>query len=341
MLLPLDKNESPFDLPGKIKEKILEKIASIPFNRYPDPAYEGLKRKLGSLCGFSPSSVVLGNGGDEILWMVFSVFVQPGDTVLAFTPTFSEYYRLADLFGARFLSVPIDLSGDIPVFDYSLFLKKMREENPVLVLLDTPNNPTGTSLPNSFIGDVLSEAKSKVVIDEAYGEFARSTWLTNSAGREIPSNALILKTLSKAWGAAGIRLGYALCGSSILKGLARAKGPFNVNILTEAAANVLLDHPERALETLSLLRRIRDNFFTSIQALPGWKVFPGEANFLLLRAPFSRDKIMTKSEGKFVFKFLSIESPEEGNFSWIRMTIGTEENMEDVLSFFRSLAEHP
>ncbi|NLB83839.1 MAG: aminotransferase class I/II-fold pyridoxal phosphate-dependent enzyme, partial [Synergistaceae bacterium] len=179
-----------------------------------------------------------------------------------------------------------------------------------------------------------------VVIDEAYGEFAQLTWLSSSAGNEIPPNALILKTLSKAWGAAGIRLGYALCGPDILEGLAGAKGPFNVNILTQAAGHVLLDHPERALETISLLRRVRDNFYTSIQGLPGWKIFPGEANFLLLRAPFSKDDILRKSEGKFVFKFLSIESPE-GDFSWIRMTIGTEENMEDVLSFFRSLEEHP
>ncbi len=340
MVLPLDKNESPFDFPGIIKEELLEKIASIPFNRYPDPAYEGLKGKLGALCGVSPDAVVLGNGGDEILWMLFSAFVRPGDAILAFTPTFSEYYRLSDLFGGRFLSVPIDLSGDIPVFDYDLFLKKLREENPALVLLDTPNNPTGASLPNSFIGDVLSEAKSKVVIDEAYGEFARSTWLASAAGKKIPPHALILKTLSKAWGAAGIRLGYALCGQDLLKGLTEAKGPFNINILTQAAADVLLAHPERTRETLSLIRRVRDHFYTSIQGLPGWKVFPGEANFLLLRAPFSKDTILRKSEGKFVFKFLSIESPE-GDFSWIRMTIGTEENMEDVLSFFRSLEEHP
>lgn len=341
MVLALDKNESPFDLPEKLREEILEKISSIPFNRYPDPAYEELKGKLGALCGISPSSVTPGNGGDEILWMVFSAFVRPGDSILAFTPTFSEYYRLTDLFGARLISVPIDLSGDTPVFDYGLFLKKMREEKPALVLLDTPNNPTGTSLPNSFIGDVLSEAESKVVIDEAYGEFAQSTWLSSAAWKEIPSHALILKTLSKAWGAAGIRLGYALCGSSILKGLAGAKGPFNVNILTQAAANVLLDHPEMAFETISLLRRVRDNFYTSLKGLPGWKIFPGEANFLLLRAPFSKGEILTKSEGKFVFKFLSIEPLEEENFSWIRMTIGTEENMEAVLHFFRSLAEHP
>ncbi len=337
MVLPLDKNESPFDLPEKIKNKILEKTASLSFNRYPDPAYEGLKTRLGALWGVSPLSVVPGNGGDEILWMIFSAFVRPGDAVLAFTPTFSEYSRLADLFGARFLSVPTDLSGDVPAFDFGLFLKKMRDENPALVLLDSPNNPTGTTLPDSFIGDVLAEAESRVVIDEAYGEFARSTWLASAAGRELPPRALVLKTLSKAWGAAGIRLGYALCGSSLLDGLASAKGPFNVNILTQAAAEVLLDNPEYAAETVSLLRRVRDDFYASVKALPGWKIFPGEGNFLLLRAPFPKNQIMTKSEGKFVFKFLSLDSPSENEHTWIRMTIGTEENMKDVLRFFGNL----
>ena len=338
MVLPLDKNECPFDLSGKIKNEILEKIALLSFNRYPDPAYDGLKTRLAALCGVSSSSVILGNGGDEILWMIFSAFVRPGDAVLAFTPTFSEYYRLADLFGARFLSVPIDLSGDAPVFDYGLFLKRMRDEKPALILLDTPNNPTGTTLPNSFIGEILAEKKSRVIIDEAYGEFARSTWLASAAVEEIPSHALVLKTLSKAWGAAGIRMGYALCGASLLEGLGRAKGPFNVNILTRTAAEVLLDHPETASENVSVVRRARENFFHSVQSLPGWKIFPGEGNFLLLRAPFSKGDILTKSEGKFVFKFLALDTPEEEKSAWIRMTIGIEENMEDVCSFFRSLS---
>ena len=116
----LDKNENPFDLPEEIKALILQKIGRASFNRYPDPEYAVLKERLSMYCGFSADSIVPGNGGDEILWMLFSRYVKPGDSVLVFSPTFSEYYRLADLFGANLCTVQADLNGDEPRFDHTL-----------------------------------------------------------------------------------------------------------------------------------------------------------------------------------------------------------------------------
>jgi histidinol-phosphate aminotransferase len=100
MAILLDKNENPFEMSLEIKKAVMEEISRLFFSRYPDPDYRILREKLGALAGLPGDVVIPGNGGDEILWMVFSCFVRPGDTVLGFSPTFSEYYRLAELFGA-------------------------------------------------------------------------------------------------------------------------------------------------------------------------------------------------------------------------------------------------
>ncbi|PKL02636.1 MAG: hypothetical protein CVV55_03440, partial [Synergistetes bacterium HGW-Synergistetes-2] len=265
----LDKNENPFDLPEEIKTLILQKIGRASFNRYPDPEYAVLKERLSMYCGFSADFIVPGNGGDEILWMLFSRYVKPGDSVLVFSPTFSEYYRLADLFGANLCIVQADLNGDEPRFDHALFLRRMAELKPSLVLVDSPNNPTGQSHPVSFIGKAVALCESTIVIDEAYGEFARDNWLSSMRGKVLPANVVVLKTLSKAWGLAGLRLGYAVCGEDSASALNAARSPFNVNILSGTAAEIILEHSEVMLARVKLLCGIRDGFISLVNRLQG------------------------------------------------------------------------
>lgn len=337
MTVLLDKNENPFDLEGELKTTILEKISNLSFNRYPDPEYKELKKKLGDLWELLPECVVLGNGGDEILWMVFSCFVRPGDAVLAFTPTFSEYYRLSNLFRARFVAVPIDLDKNEPVFNLSLFLRKLEEEKPALVLLDTPNNPTGKTLPSSFIEDVLANCESFTLVDEAYGEFAEETYLSTLRRSEVPAKAIILKTLSKAWGMAGIRLGYALCGDPAKKRLDMARSPFNLNILSQAVAETVLDHPASVLTATRSLQDIRDEFRKNVQNLPGWKVFQGAGNFLLVRSPVQEEVVRKAAGETFRFKYMDLTPENKDPHSWIRITVGKKQDMDAVAIFFSEL----
>jgi len=332
----LDKNENPFDLPEDVKRFFLAKVARLPLNRYPDPNYRELKEKLSSYCGFPAGYILPGNGGDEILWMVFSRFVAPGDDVLVFSPTFSEYYRLADLFGAKLHCVPADLRGEEPLFDYDLFLKTMKELKPSLVLLDSPNNPTGRSHPVSFIGEAVALCESTIVIDEAYGEFARETWLASMRGKALPTNSLALKTLSKAWGLAGIRLGYAVCGEDTASALNGARAPFNVNVLSNAAAETVLEHAEALLGRVESLKVLRDSFVRNVNALPGWKAFRSDANFVLVRAAFPWETI-SESIGDICLKRFSLSPETENSSCWLRVSIGSKADMDSVVAFFSKI----
>jgi histidinol-phosphate aminotransferase len=334
MSLFLDKNENPFDLPGDVKKHVLEKIAHLPFNRYPDPDYTALREKLSAYCGFPADLIVPGNGGDEILWMAFSSFVKRGDAVLAFSPTFSEYYRLADLFGAELHTVPADLEGGEPRFDHAHFLQKMSALKPSLVLIDSPNNPTGQAHPLSFIGEAAALCESTIVIDEAYGEFSKRDWLSSMRGNTLPENVVVLKTLSKAWGLAGIRLGYAVCGKRMAGRLNNARAPFNINILSRTAAETVLDNAESLFERIESFRTIRDDFVRKVNGIPGWKAFSSEANFVLVKAPLPRSVIDT---GKIHCKFPPLSQESEDSTCWIRVSIGTQEDMNAVAVFFSTI----
>jgi len=341
MPLYLDKNENPFQTPEEIRDAVLEKISGLLFNRYPDPEYPLLKRQLADIAGLSDESVVTGNGGDEILWMVFSRFVRPGDPVLTFSPTFSEYYRLSRLAEARHITFPVNLEGDDPLFPVQDFIKAIEKEKPALVLLDTPNNPTGKSLPASFIEEVIARSESLVVIDEAYGEFADTTFLAGLRGKRVPDNVVILKTLSKAWGMAGVRFGWAYCGTRAAAALEETRSPFNVGIFSEAAAGVVLAHPEFPAFSAERVRRLREAVHQGVNTIEGWKAFGSDGNFLLLRVPFSEGEVRSAADGYFCFKFLDLTPETRDRRCWIRLTIGTEDEMAEVLRFFSSLEKNP
>ncbi|NCC56000.1 MAG: histidinol-phosphate aminotransferase family protein [Synergistales bacterium] len=338
MAILLDKNENPFEMSLEIKKAVMEEISRLFFSRYPDPDYRILREKLGALAGLPGDVVIPGNGGDEILWMVFSCFVRPGDTVLGFSPTFSEYYRLAELFGARFTTVPIGLEGDEPDFNFSLFLETIEREKPTVVLLDTPNNPTGKTLPVPFLNEVLSSAGNSIVlIDEAYGEFASETYLESIRGKKVPPGAIVLKTLSKAWGLAGIRLGWAYCGSVSLDKMKKARSPFNVNIFSRTVAEIVLDHPGEARSSSIRIKELREYVRNRINGMKGWRAFNGQGNFLLLSIPRPEDCVRSAAGEQFAFKYMDLTPGIKETRSWIRLTIGREDEMKEALRFFASL----
>jgi len=338
MAIILDKNENPFEMSPGVKKTAIEEISRLFFSRYPDPDYRKLREKLGALAGLPCDVVIPGNGGDETLLMVFSCFVRPGNTVLGFSPTFSEYYRLSELFGARFATVPIGLEGDEPDFNFSLFIEMIKREKPSVVLLDTPNNPTGKTLPVRFLNEVLASAGNSIVlIDEAYGEFASETYLETIRGKQVPPGAILLKTLSKAWGLAGIRLGWAYCGSVSLDKMKKARSPFNVNIFSRTVAEIVLDHPDDVRSSSFRITELREYVRNRINSMEGWRAFNGQGNFLLLRIPRPEECVRAAAGERFAFKYMDLTPGKKEDRSWIRLTIGREDEMEEALSFFASL----
>ncbi len=333
----LDKNENPFQLPQSLKEEIFSVLTDVELNRYPDPGYSDIKKQLSYFTGFPTKSYILGNGGDEVLWLLFAAYVKPGAKVLTFSPSFSEYAHLCRVYGAEHITVPITFTEKDCFFNTELFLDTLRREKPVLVLIDTPNNPTGQTLPCLFLQEVIEQNIGITVIDEAYGEFANETFLKSLQANNIPARTVILKTLSKAWGLAGIRFGYGICNSDVAHTLNTIKSPFNINQLTAAIVNIVLKYPGLIQERKKSIQDNRESFIRQCNMLPSIHAYSSDANFVLVHIHEEKKIIQSLfEENDIAIKFFKI--PDMGG-SWIRVSIGLSGEMDKVYSCLSQLSK--
>jgi len=328
----LDKNENPFPLPPAFLEEIRESISNIQFNRYPDPSYKRLRNRASEHYRFPADQILAGNGGDEILWMLFSAFTKPGDRILSMTPTFSEYEHLAGVFDLQHYKIPLKYDEKIFSIDTVRFLKQLRNGSYSLILLDTPNNPSGISIDNEFLETIISLAECPVIVDEAYSEFADYNFLQHINNENISKNLVILKTLSKAWGLAGLRCGFGLCSKSITSRLSSIRSPFNVNIFTEQVAYMMLNYPDWMKSRVDSIRFIRDSFTKQINEMAGWNAYKSDANFVLLKYKNNKENLQKVLEENHI----KVKYPEIGFYreNWMRVTIGQENEMKKLLKIF-------
>jgi histidinol-phosphate aminotransferase len=328
----LDKNENPFRLPPSLREEIRQLISSIDLNRYPDPEGKRLKQVLSELTGVPEENLVIGNGGDEILSMLFTAFIEKGSRVVSLAPTFSQYPELCRRHKAEWIPVPLEIREKEIDFDEDLFLATVSSTSPDLILVDTPNNPTGKVLSNNFLSRLAERASGLVVVDEAYGEFSISTFLETFRDRTVPGKLCILKTLSKAWGMAGLRIGYAACSPSVCSGIERVRDLYNVGLLSQEIGAIVLQYREWMESRVLSIRYMRDQLIQVINRIPGWHAYNSDSNFVLVRSDFPKSLLRDEMEEAAIHvKFLDLDAP--GN--WIRVSIGRE----DELGRFVSLIE--
>jgi histidinol-phosphate aminotransferase len=197
-------------------------------------------------------------------------------------------------------------------------------------LLDTPNNPTGKSLPNDFLARLSTDFPGVILVDEAYGEFASQTFLETFKGRELPRGLCILKTLSKAWGMAGLRFGYAACSGWIWNRLESVRDIYNVGLLSQEIASIVLQYREWMESRVLSIRYMRNQFIQAVNRIPGWQAYESASNFTLVRYGLNRDTIIEglASAGIHV-KAVELDRPG----TWMRVTIGKEEEMGRFLDF--------
>ncbi|MDR0431626.1 MAG: histidinol-phosphate transaminase [Tannerellaceae bacterium] len=260
----LDANESPYNEP---------------FNRYPDPLQWKLKDKIASVRKVERTSIFLGNGSDEPIDLLIRAFCEPGiDTILSIDPSYGMYQVAADI--NHVACHKIRLNDDFSL-DASDLLQAVGPHTK-LIFLCSPNNPTGNILSREEIYKVLSGFEGIVVIDEAYIDFSSSpTFL-----RELTQfpNLVVLQTLSKAWGGAGIRLGMAFASPEIVGILNKIKYPYNINQLTQERALELLNREEAMKGELLEILNERTRMETALREFPFVKkIFPSDANFLLVK----------------------------------------------------------
>jgi len=276
----LDAMENPYELPPALRRELGERLAAVALNRYP-PSYDALRHKVAAKLGVPAGyEVLLGNGSDELISILAATCAhqERRAVMMAPVPAFVMFQRAAQVAGMDFVGVTLrdDFSLDLPAM-----LAAIAEHQPALLFLAYPNNPTG----NLFDADVMVEIiramgdKGLVVVDEAYEPFAQQSFM----GR-LPEfdNLIVMRTLSKL-GLAGIRLGYMAAAPALLEQFEKVRPPYNVNVMTQAAAEFALDHLDILNGQAARLREQRAVLSDALAALPNVTVFPSAANFITFR----------------------------------------------------------
>ncbi|HKQ27739.1 MAG TPA: histidinol-phosphate transaminase [Burkholderiales bacterium] len=276
-MVKLDAMENPYPLPPAMQRELAEVLSRIELNRYPEPTGRELRaliaRKMDVPAG---TELLLGNGSDDLIQIITLALARPGATMMYPSPTFVMYSMNAAFMGMR--AVPVPLRDDFS-FDADAFIERMNAEQPALVFLAYPNNPTGVLYPQADVERIIRAAPGVVVIDEAYHVFARKTFMSKL--REF-SNLVVVRTVSKL-GLAGIRLGYMAARPEWIREFNKVRQAYNVSVLTQAAALFVLERLDVLEEQAARIRSDRAALGEALAALPGTRVFPSEANFFLVR----------------------------------------------------------
>ncbi len=315
----LDANENPFPNEG--------------LNRYPDPMSRDVKNKLSLLKQVPSDQIFLGNGSDEVVDILIRIFCEPGlDHIITLPPTYGMYQVSADV--NNILIKKVLLTDDFQPVVHEI--RAATNEHSKILFICTPNNPTGNQINVSIVEELLNTFPGIVVIDEAYSDFSSEpSW---SARLDAYPQLVVMQTFSKAWGLAGIRLGMAFAGKEIIDLMNKVKPPYNVNLLTQAAALSALDHPERMESDKAAILKQRVQLESDLKTIPFvLKVYPSDANFLLVKvADADRVYQFLVSRGVVVRNRNTVPRCE----GCLRMTVGTPEENERLMtamySFFNS-----
>ncbi|MFD2364988.1 histidinol-phosphate transaminase [Pseudoduganella sp. GCM10020061] len=329
--IKLDAMENPYELPEALRSELAGRLSAAVLNRYPVPSYSTLKQRLCERLGVPAGhDVILGNGSDELIQIMATAVAQPGKrtVIMAPVPAFVMFARSAQYAGAEFVGVPLrpDFTLDKPAM-----LAAIAEHRPALLFLAYPNNPTGNLFDPADMAEIIAALGETgiAVVDEAYEPFAQSSFMARLP--EFP-NLVVMRTLSKL-GLAGIRLGYMSAAPALLAQFDKVRPPYNVNVLSQIAAEFALDHLEVLDEQAARIRAARAEFARELARLPGVEVFPSAANFLLVRVPDSDHACARLAANRVLAKNMSKMHPLLANC--IRVTVSTP---DENAAFLNALA---
>lgn len=320
----LSANENTYDVPAPARALIDEALAATPTNRYPDPMSNDLRDELAARHGVSRENVIVGNGGDELLYNFLLAFGGPGRTLVNVPPTFSEYAFFASLTQTGVRDVWRDPETFFPQADE--LVAAAGEAS--LVILTSPNNPTGDVAPLELVARVCDACPGLVMVDEAYGEFAEPGTSAEALLAEH-DNLLVLHTLSKAFALAGARCGYVIAAPDAIDALAAVRQIYSVNVLTQAAALAAVRARAEFDPTVEKIVSERTRLYESLARVEGVRVWPSEGNFVLVRmAGASRVRERLRDERSILVRDFSYAP---GLADCLRITVGTPEENDAVI----------
>jgi|SRR5680860_93432 len=273
--IKLDANENPFPWPAGMREALFsEKLA---FNRYPDGMAQDLKKAIATYTKTPPEGILVGNGSDELIQLILLTFGGLGKSLIIHPPTFGMYQIAARLTDTAVVQVPL-LNG--LALDTEQMLEAANSPEAHVMIVCNPNNPTGSLFPRADILRLVQESGRIVVVDEAYAEFSEETLIPEI---ENYPNLVILRTFSKSFGMAGLRLGYLLGQPETIALINRVRQPFNVNSFSQKAGILALDYLGEYQAQIQQIKEETQQLYEGLSQLSDVVVYPTKANFILFK----------------------------------------------------------
>lgn len=320
----LSANENTHPLPAELAEAAIEAVRATPLNRYPDPMANALRDALAERHGTDRAHVIVGNGGDELLFNLLFAFGGPGCAVVTCPPDFAEYANFAAMCETPVVAVPRD-AEDFSVDAEALLVAAA---DAALVILTSPNNPTGGLVDRALVERLLAETEALVLVDEAYVEFAGEDKSLAPLVAENP-RLIVLRTLSKAFALAGLRVGYLVADPKVVGALGAVRQIYSVDVLAQAVALSFVGRRDLLAPVVANIVAERERLAAGLSTLPGVRVWPSAANFVLARVPNAhRTWERLRDEHSILVRDFS-STP--GLDDCLRLTVGTREENDALL----------
>jgi histidinol-phosphate aminotransferase len=335
----LNANESPYGLPQSVVQALTDAVSSQLFHRYPDPLAKGLRTQIARLNGVDDGNVLLGNGGDELLFDIMLAYGGNARKLLTAPPSFSSYDLDAKLTKTTIIEVPrverVELSRTLAPCE-DVILERVSRGDIDVVMLASPNNPTGDALSERFVLELLDASDAVVLIDQAYVEFADNRFdLTRHLRRH--ANLVLLRTFSKAYALAGVRLGYLLASETVISELCKVRQPYSVDTFSVLAGRAVLEASEEIAGQVVESLAERTRMIETLKTLPGVTVFDSQANFILLHVAGAHDIWQRLYDEKSIL----LRDFSNGPYmrDCLRVSIGLPQENDEFLETFTRLLE--
>ncbi|MFZ3057569.1 MAG: histidinol-phosphate transaminase [Minisyncoccales bacterium] len=319
-IIKLDQGENPYGSPTVVRAALIR--AKNIFNLYPDPEYKKLRLAISSYVGMNIKHIMVGSGSDELLDLVLRMVINEGDEIISCPPTYGMYPMLINLNKGK--NVFIQRNTDYTLRIEEILSKITNKTKAILIC--SPNNPTGNVATEQEINILLNTGKL-VIVDEAYFEFCNKTFI--SMCRKY-NNLIILRTLSKWAGLAGLRLGYVIMSPLLINEIIKIKLPFNVNLSAEIGGIAAFNNIYSIQKTIKKIVSERERVYNSLNKLPFLNVYPSEANFLFIKINGSLSKMKNYLDKNLIFPRYYDEENS------LRLTIGKPEQNDKIIICLKS-----
>jgi histidinol-phosphate aminotransferase len=327
----LDAMENPFRLPPELQRELGERLGRVAINRYPSHCVAQVIDALTAYVKPPPgSAMMLGNGSDELISLLAMACDVPGNVILAPLPGFVMYEMSAKLQGLGFVGVPLTPEFEL---DEAAMLAAIDRHRPAITYIAYPNNPTANLFDDAVIDRIVAacaQVGGFVVFDEAYQPFSSRSWMQRMAAHP---HVIVMRTLSK-FGLAGVRLGYLAAAAPLVAQIDKLRPPYNISVLNAEATLFALEHADEYARQAAILREERGRLSAALAALAGVRVFPSEANMILVRVPDSKSAFEGMKRRGVLVKHIAGLHPLLANC--LRLTVGSPEENRQLIDALKA-----